>query len=93
MTSGALDRLLVVFTVVALLTAGGCSLFRAKGPAAPVLREDLSLLKPEEFPAKIKQLDEISRNRRLLLDAPMRLAEEALAKGAGSILGLELPAH
>ena len=47
-----------------LLSSGCCSLFRALGLAPPVFREDFSLLNPEDFPEKIKQLEEISQNHK-----------------------------
>jgi outer membrane protein assembly factor BamD (BamD/ComL family) len=54
----------VLFLVIigVLLSSGHCSLFRAKGPAAPPFRENFSLLAPEDFPGKIKQLEDISQS-------------------------------
>jgi vacuolar-type H+-ATPase subunit I/STV1 len=46
--------------IAALVSSGGCSLFKTRGPGAPVLQEDLSLLRPEDFPGKIKQLEDLS---------------------------------
>jgi tetratricopeptide (TPR) repeat protein len=56
----------VIFLVImaVLLSCGGCSLFRALGLAPPVFSEDFSLLDPEDFPEKIKQLEEISQNHK-----------------------------
>ncbi len=48
--------------MVALLSSGSCSLFKSLGPAPPPLQEDFSTLRPEDFPTKIKQLEEISQN-------------------------------
>jgi DNA repair exonuclease SbcCD ATPase subunit len=55
-----------VFMVIlaVLLFSGSCSVFRALGLAPPEFREDFSLLDPEEFPEKIKQLAEISQNHK-----------------------------
>ena len=58
-------HILTFFVIIAvLLSSGGCSLFRALGLAPPVFREDFSLLEPEDFPEKIKQLEEISQNHK-----------------------------
>lgn len=58
----------VLFLVImgVLLSSGFCSLFRAKGPAAPLFRENFSLLAPEDFPEKIKQLEGISQSHESL---------------------------
>jgi len=47
-----------------LVSSGCCSLFRALGLAPPVFREDFSLLDPEDFSEKIKQLEEIAQNHK-----------------------------
>jgi outer membrane protein assembly factor BamD (BamD/ComL family) len=47
--------------IAALLSSGGCSLFRTLAPSPPLFQEDLSLLRPEDFPAKIKQLEDLSQ--------------------------------
>jgi len=52
---------IVLTLVVALLSSGNCSLFRSQGPP-PALREDFSQLPPGDFPAKIKQLEDLSQN-------------------------------
>ena len=56
----------VIFLVVmaVLLSSGSCSLFRALGLAPPVFKEDFSQLDPEDFPAKIKELEDISQNHK-----------------------------
>jgi len=56
----------VIFFVIigVLLSSGCCSLFRAHGPAPPLLREDFSLLNPKDFPMKIKQLEEVSQKHK-----------------------------
>jgi hypothetical protein len=51
-----------IVMIAALLSSVTCSLFRAGGYAPPVLREDFSVLHPEDFPAKIKQLEDISQS-------------------------------
>jgi hypothetical protein len=62
MRPGAVGRIALLVAMVALLASGGCSLFKSLGPAPPPLQEDFSTLRPEEFPTKIKQLEEISQN-------------------------------
>jgi methyl-accepting chemotaxis protein len=57
-----IKQVIFVVIIVALLSSGGCSLFKAHGPAPPLLREDFSLLDPQDFPGKIRQLEEISQN-------------------------------
>jgi hypothetical protein len=59
---GAAGQIAFFAMTVALLSSGGCSLFKSLGPAPPPLQEDFSTLRPEEFPAKIKQLEEISQS-------------------------------
>ena len=54
-------KVLFLFIIGVLLSSGRCSLFRAKAPTAPPYRENFSLLAPEDFPAKIKELEEISQ--------------------------------
>jgi hypothetical protein len=61
MKPGAVHQVIFFVIVVVLLSSGGCSLFRAHGPAPQVFREDFSLLDPKDFPEKIKQLEEISQ--------------------------------
>jgi DNA repair exonuclease SbcCD ATPase subunit len=58
----------VVFLVImAVFLSSGCSsLFRASELAPPAFREDFSLLAPEDFPEKIKQLEAISQNHKSL---------------------------
>ncbi len=58
----AINQVLFFFLTIVLLSSGCCSLFRAGGHAPSVLREDFSILDPEDFPEKIKQLEEISQN-------------------------------
>jgi len=62
MKPGAIHQAIFFVTIAVFLSSGGCSLFRAHGLAPPVLQEDFSLLDPEDFPEKIKQLEEISQN-------------------------------
>ena len=59
---GMLPRLVPFVLMAALLSSGGCSLFKTLAPSPPVLQEDFSLLRPEDFPAKIQQLEDISQN-------------------------------
>lgn len=60
MRPGAVGRIALLIAMVALLSSGSCSLFKSLGPAPPPLQVDFSTLRPEDFPAKIKQLEEIS---------------------------------
>jgi DNA mismatch repair ATPase MutS len=62
MRPGAVGRITLLIAMVALLSSGSCSLFKSLGPAPPPLQEDFSTLRPEDFPAKIKQLEEISQH-------------------------------
>jgi DNA repair exonuclease SbcCD ATPase subunit len=64
MKPGAINQVIFFVIIVVLLSAGCCSLFRAHGLAPPVLREDFSQLGPQDFPKKIKQLEEISQNHK-----------------------------
>lgn len=59
---GALSRVVPLVVAAALLSSGCCSLFKTLAPSPPLLQEDFSLLRPEDFPAKIKQLEDISQN-------------------------------
>jgi DNA repair exonuclease SbcCD ATPase subunit len=58
----AINKAVFLFIIAVFLSSGCSSLFRALGFAPEVFREDFSQLDPEEFPAKIKQLMEISQN-------------------------------
>lgn len=64
MKRGAINQVIFLVIMAVLLSSGCCSLFRALGLAPPVFREDFSLLDPEDFPEKIKQLEEISQNHK-----------------------------
>jgi outer membrane protein assembly factor BamD (BamD/ComL family) len=59
---GAIRLVTFLVIIVALLSSGNCSLFKTHGPAPPLLREDFSLLDPNAFPEKIKQLEDLSQN-------------------------------
>ena len=58
---GAFGRIILLVTAAALLSSGGCSLFQKLAPSPPTLQEDFSALRPEDFPGKIRQLEEISQ--------------------------------
>lgn len=58
----AIHQVIFLVMIIALLSSGNCSLFRTPGPAQPLLREDFSLLRPEDFPEKIKQLEDTSQH-------------------------------
>ena len=60
----ASNRAIFLVMIAVLLSFGSCSLFRALGLAPPVFREDFSRLDPEDFPEKIRQLEEISQNHK-----------------------------
>jgi len=61
-TLGAFPQILPLVVMAALLSSGRCSVFKTLGPGPPLLHEDFSLLRPEDFPGKIKQLEDISQN-------------------------------
>jgi len=60
----AVNQVIFLVIMAVLLSSGSCSLFRALGLAPTVLREDFSLLAPEDFPEKIRQLEEIARSHK-----------------------------
>jgi tetratricopeptide (TPR) repeat protein len=60
----AVNKVIFILILAVLLSSGRCSLFRALGLAPPVFREDFSLLAPEDFPEKIKQLEEIAQSHK-----------------------------
>lgn len=64
MKQKTVTRVTFLVMIAVMLSGGGCSLFRAMGLAPPVFREDFSLIDPEDFPEKIRQLEEIARNHR-----------------------------
>jgi chromosome segregation ATPase len=57
-----MERIAYPAMIAALLCSGGCMLFKKAEVVVSVLQEDFSLLEPEEFPEKIKQLEEIALN-------------------------------
>jgi tetratricopeptide (TPR) repeat protein len=60
----AVSKVICLVIIAVSLSSGSCSLFRALGLAPPVFREDFSLLAPEDFPERIKQLEEIAQNHK-----------------------------
>ena len=64
MKGRAINRVLLFGIMVVLLSSGCCSFFRALGLAPPIFKEDFSQLNPEDFPGKIKQLEDISQNHK-----------------------------
>lgn len=60
----AVNQVIIILIMAAVLSSGCCSLFRALGLAPPVFREDFSLLDPEGFPEKINQLEEIAQSHK-----------------------------
>lgn len=75
----AINQVIFLVIMAVLLSSGCCSLFRALGLAPPVFREDFSLLDPEDFPEKIKQLEEISQNHKSMSVRTRALFYVALA--------------
>ncbi len=73
-----INQVILLVIMAVLLSSGCCSLFRALG-LAPVFREDFSLLDPEDFPGKIKQLEEIAKNHKSLYVRTRALFYIALA--------------
>jgi DNA repair exonuclease SbcCD ATPase subunit len=64
MKGRAVNQLIFFVLLVVLLSSGCCSFFRSLGLGPTVFREDFSLLDPEDFPSKIKQLEEISQSHK-----------------------------
>ncbi len=64
MKQPAVNKVIFILMLAVLLSSGCCSLFRALGLAPPVFREDFSLLAPEDFPEKIRQLEEIAQSHK-----------------------------
>jgi tetratricopeptide (TPR) repeat protein len=79
MKQGAINQALFLVIIAVLLSSGCCSLFRALGLAPPIFRENFSLLDPEDFPEKIKQLEEISQNHKSMAVRTRALFYLALA--------------
>lgn len=73
-----IKRVILIPLIVVSFTSG-CSLFRALGLAPPVFREDFSQIAPEDFPAKIEQLEEISQNHKNMFVRTRALFYIALA--------------
>jgi len=61
-TPGATPCAAYLILIGALISSFSCSLSARHGRFQPLLQEDFSLLAPEEFPPKIKQLEDISQN-------------------------------
>lgn len=60
----AVNPVLFLVIMAVLLCSARCSMFRALGLAQPDFREDFSLLGPNDFPEKIKQLEEIAQTHK-----------------------------
>jgi SMC interacting uncharacterized protein involved in chromosome segregation len=58
---GTMAQGVYLVIITAALLSTGCSLFGVHGAGQPSLREDFSLLAPEDFPQKIKQLEDLSQ--------------------------------
>jgi len=64
MKRSAVNPVLFLVIMAVLLCSARCSMFRALGLAQPDFREDFSLLGPNDFPEKIKQLEEIAQTHK-----------------------------
>lgn len=64
MKKNAIDRVIFLVITALLFSCGGCSFFRSLGLAPPEFREDFSLVSPEDFPEKLRQLEDISQNHK-----------------------------
>ncbi len=62
MKRGILAQALSLAVLAAGLASDGCSLFRTLAPSPPPLQEDFSTLRPEDFPAKIRQLEDLAEH-------------------------------
>lgn len=60
----AINQVIFLVMMAVFISSGCCSLFRTLGLAPPIFREDFSLLDPEDFPEKIRQLEEIAQNHK-----------------------------
>ena len=60
----AINQVIFLVMMAVFISCGCCSLFRTLGLAPPVLREDFSLLDPQDFPEKIRELEDISQNHK-----------------------------
>ena len=62
MRKGALEQIFFFIIVTGLFSPGCSSLIKDPVVAAPIFETDLSELEPEEFPERIKQLENIAQN-------------------------------
>ena len=58
----ALKKIFFLLITVGLFSSGCGSLFQKTAVSPPIFREDFSVLDPDEFPEKIKQLEDIAQN-------------------------------
>jgi outer membrane protein assembly factor BamD (BamD/ComL family) len=61
MKPGTIPQVMSLVVIAAVLSSGGCSLFKTRGPGPPLFHEDFSLLRPEDFSGKIQQLEAMSQ--------------------------------
>jgi hypothetical protein len=62
MRRGTVLQALTLAVLAAVLSSGGCSVFKTLAPSPPPLQVDLSSLRPEDFPAKIRQLGDLAEH-------------------------------
>jgi outer membrane protein assembly factor BamD (BamD/ComL family) len=62
MRKGALEQIFFLIIVAGLFSPGCSSLIKDPVVTAPIFEADLSKLEPEEFPERIKQLENIAQN-------------------------------
>ncbi|MGD8538674.1 MAG: hypothetical protein PVI66_08150 [Candidatus Aminicenantes bacterium] len=62
MKQGTLKKVLFLLIIVGLFSSSCSSLFQKSAVTPPIFQEDFSKLDPDEFPGKIKQLEDIAQN-------------------------------
>ena len=66
MKQGALEKILFFIVMVGLFSSSCSSLFQKSVVTPPIFQDDFSELDPDEFPSKIKQLEDIAQNHKSL---------------------------
>jgi hypothetical protein len=62
MKQGALTKIFFLLIIIGLFSSSCSSLLQKPAVNPPIFREDFSALDPDDFPEKIKQLEDIARN-------------------------------
>jgi hypothetical protein len=62
MKQGALEKIIFLIIITGLFSSGCSLLFKEPVLIPPIFKEDFSKFDPEEFPEKIKQLEDIAQN-------------------------------